>query len=132
MMTATPPAMTTDDAPEHDDALPEDAADVPDSTIQKQPSWWARLSGRSTDQDRLADLNMAIELYPDAPTAYMLRGELFLMRQEYYLAQADFETALTLAEAELAHDNWGLVQQSVIERALAGLHRTRPHTQDQA
>ena len=46
---------------------------------------------------RISRLSNAIELYPDSPTNYTLRGELFLETGDYELAAEDFRRALELA-----------------------------------
>ncbi|MCU0512171.1 MAG: hypothetical protein MUE40_06325 [Anaerolineae bacterium] len=74
---------------------------------------------------RLAELSLAIELFPQAAVNYLLRGEYFLEDRQFILAQADFETALTLAQAQLATDAWGIVNQMVIDRASRGLQHLR-------
>jgi hypothetical protein len=74
-------------------------------------------------EDRLDDLNLGIELYPQNPTNYVLRGELFLEQHQEELARSDFETALQLANEQVISDRWGLVAQSVQDRAIMGLRR---------
>jgi hypothetical protein len=71
---------------------------------------------------RLRELNVAIEVYPDAAVNYVLRGEYFLETRQLHLAEADFETALSLAEKQVETDSWGIVNQYVVDRALMGLN----------
>lgn len=72
---------------------------------------------------RLRELNVSIEMSPDSPTNYVLRGELFLERRAYHLAKADFETALELADAFEMDEGWGLVEQAMQDRALEHLKK---------
>jgi hypothetical protein len=74
-------------------------------------------------EGRLDDMNLGIELYPQNPTNYVLRGELFLEQHQEELARSDFETALQLASEQVISDRWGLVAQSVQDRAIMGLRR---------
>ncbi len=78
---------------------------------------------RGSAKRRLAALTDAIAANPDSPANYALRGELFLQHGERELAYADFVKALTLASAQLAADDWGLVEQAVQDRAEAGLRQ---------
>ena len=68
---------------------------------------------------------MSIEFAPNSTTNYVLRGELFLERKEFHLARADFETALTLAEAFDAEEGWGVIEQVMRDRALDGLAKVQ-------
>jgi len=79
---------------------------------------------RQEQSRRLHELNVSIEFAPNSPTNYVLRGELFLERREFHLAQADFEMALELADAFDPEDGWGLVEQVMRDRALEGLKKT--------
>ena len=97
-------------------------------------SWWKQVigfffqtpAGRKRELSRrLNELNVSIEFAPNSPTNYVLRGELFLERQEYHLAQADFEIALELAEAFDAQAGWGVIEQVMRDRALEGLAKTQ-------
>jgi hypothetical protein len=74
---------------------------------------------------RLHELNVSIEFSPNSATNYVLRGELFLERQEYHLAKADFEIALELAESFDAKAGWGLIEQVMRDRALDSLKKTQ-------
>jgi hypothetical protein len=77
------------------------------------------------DSKRLAALTDAIALYPNSAANYVLRGELYAKHGEYALAEADFLKALSLAESELASEDWGFVAQTVQDRAEYDLRRLR-------
>ncbi len=92
------------------------------------PPWWVRLRraffGPATapdDETRLQSLDYAIERYPEAPANYVLRGELYLQHARYDAAAFDFKEALRLCEAELEQNAWGVVAQTLRDRALTGL-----------
>ena len=72
---------------------------------------------------RLNELNESIEFSPNSPTSYVLCGEIFLERKEYHLAQADFETAIEIAESVSAEEHWGIIEQVMRDRALDGLKK---------
>lgn len=72
---------------------------------------------------RLMALNEAIASYPDAAANYVLRGELLLKLGEAALAAADFRYALALTAAQVQTADWGLVAQTLHDRALVGLTR---------
>lgn len=122
---AAPDALVEDDI--HDDS----AESVP---VQHQPSLLAQIVGfffrtparRERERSRrLRELNVSLEYASDSPTLYVLRGELFLERKEYHLAQADFEMAVTIAEAFDPESGWGLVEQAMRDRALDGLSKVQ-------
>jgi hypothetical protein len=71
---------------------------------------------------RLRELNLAIEVYPEAALNYVLRAEFLLEQGEKQLAENDFETALALATEQLESDSWGVINQVVIDRARLGLN----------
>ncbi len=75
----------------------------------------------NADDVRLQELNLAIELHPDAAVNYLLRGEWFLAKNQQYLAKDDFAAALDLAETQLETSVWGFTDQWVRDRALAYL-----------
>ena len=88
---------------------------------EPQPSLISRLFGRGRSRRQLQALNSAIDLHPDSPMNYVLRGELYLSFDEPALAEADFRQALSLAQADYATSRWGLVAQAVQDRAQTGL-----------
>lgn len=71
----------------------------------------------------LEALSMSIELYPDNPTSYLLRGEHFEAQRQFHLAAADYQQALTLAQDEVQIARWGLIAQVAQDRAMMGLRR---------
>jgi hypothetical protein len=79
----------------------------------------------SADEWRLQELNDAIERYPNTPTNYVLRGEVYLAFNQHALAAADFKRALDLAEARLDGLPWGYATAAFIDRARIGLRRVR-------
>lgn len=70
---------------------------------------------------RLQELNLAIELHPDAAVNYLLRGEWFLEKRQFYIARDDFRQAAQLAETQRDTRLWGVVEQWVLDRALVYL-----------
>ena len=76
---------------------------------------------RENETQRLRDLTVAIERYPEAAVNYLLRGELHLELEQYELAKEDLEQALQLAEAQYLQDSWGLSAQAISDRARRGL-----------
>jgi hypothetical protein len=75
----------------------------------------------SVDDTRLFLLNRAIEKMPDAPSNYVMRGELLLARGEIEGARRDFELALELAETRAETANWGYINRALVDRAREGL-----------
>lgn len=76
--------------------------------------------------ERLMTLSSAIEQHPDEAGNYVMRGELYLELNDQMRAAEDFERALELAEAQLEGSDWGIIAQSVQDRALVGLEKARP------
>ncbi len=113
---------------EQEEALPVEYTDVPPLSTEPETPRKSRISwfGRGdSQQQRLDDLNISIQLYPDSATNYVLRGELFEKQKHYELAIADFETAQALASDQVMTDRWGLVNQAVQDRAIRGLRRVK-------
>jgi hypothetical protein len=77
---------------------------------------------------RIGRLTSAIELYPDSPTNYTLRGELYLETQDYALAAEDFRYALKIALEQVESEDWGIVAQTIQDRATDGLAQAERHT----
>lgn len=73
------------------------------------------------DHARLKALNRTIDRYPESASGYVLRGELYLSAGYYTLAADDFNAALTHAARQLQTEKWGVVAQSVQDRAQYGL-----------
>ena len=80
---------------------------------------WIGLSAPS--EQKLEALSQSIRHDPDAPSAYVLRGELYLKQKHYHLAKADFERAISLTDDMVHAARWGLVAQAMRDRALQGL-----------
>jgi len=72
---------------------------------------------------RLRKLDRAIDAAPDAPVNYVLRGELRLKLRQRDAAAGDFQKALALADSAFTSSDWGLVAQTLADRALVGLRR---------
>ena len=70
---------------------------------------------------RLRELNIAIDLFPQSPSNYVLRGELYLGAGANELAAEDFRRALELATQQVETQRWGVVAQAMQDRAEAGL-----------
>jgi tetratricopeptide (TPR) repeat protein len=93
--------------------------------------WFARLLSRIAGgqnrqagrAERLITLTASLENQPDALANWVLRGELYLEIGEYALAAADFQQALTLADALFEQERWGIVTQALRDRAIAGLQQ---------
>ena len=59
--------------------------------------------------------------YPKVAANYVLRGELLMKQGDTPGAIADFQKALDLAVVQVEVEAWGVVAQSVQDRALVGL-----------
>ncbi|MBI1256121.1 MAG: hypothetical protein GC204_01500 [Chloroflexi bacterium] len=88
---------------------------------EESPSLWQRLRGTFSQQERWRNLNWAIMAYPNVAANYVLRGELLLKQRDTPGAIADFGKALDLAMVQVDVEDWGVVAQSVQDRALVGL-----------
>ena len=82
---------------------------------------WQRLRATFSQQERWRNLNWAIMAYPNAAANYVLRGELLLRQGDTPGAIADFRKALDLAMVQVEVEDWGVVAQTVQDRALVGL-----------
>ena len=74
-------------------------------------------------EDDLEALSTSIELYPNDPTSYLLRGEYFEAQRQFHLAAVDYQQALALAQEDVQTARWGLIAQVVQDRAMMGLRR---------
>ena len=83
-----------------------------------------QLLGRGDAARRLDELTQMIAEYPDAAANYVLRGELLAESGDYAAAVDDFRRGLELAAQRLDTADWGLVAQTLQDRALAGLEQT--------
>ena len=103
-----------------------EAAQVADQPAPFWQRWLASLiSSDEQRSQRLRELSLAIEAYPQTVANYVLRGELFLQDRQTHLARADFEKALRLATQQIESSRWGLIDQAMLERAQQGLARVR-------
>ena len=71
-----------------------------------------------TRLDELRELNLAIEIYPEAAINYAARGDYFRRKGDRALALDDYRHALALAEAEITQGNWALVAQALQDEVL--------------
>jgi tetratricopeptide (TPR) repeat protein len=100
-----------------------------DEDIEQRPSFldqvrrWLGAEERLAEQ--LADLDEAVERFPQAASNYVFRGELFLRAGIHDAAVADLERALELAEQHLKNDDWGVIAQALSDRAQRSLKIAR-------
>lgn len=71
----------------------------------------------------LETLGLAIQRHPDAPSNYVVRGEMYLAMGAVLEAASDFRRALHLAESGAETAAWGFVYSSLADRARDGLRR---------
>lgn len=124
-----PPSTDTDAIPVVDDVETPDIPDnpTPPPDFRLLSFWdWVRVRFLGQDvlaeyQQRLANLNQAIAQYPDAAANYLQRAEFYMQMHDYPAAAEDFQRALELAAADYEASAWGILAQSVRDRALAGL-----------
>jgi tetratricopeptide (TPR) repeat protein len=119
-----PVAPATDNADVTGTTAPADAAAPDPQQVPQRPAlfaWLRRFFGGPSARQRLANLNKAIQQYPEAPSNYLLRGEVYLEAGHYHEAIEDFYRALELAEAEYQGSAWGILSASVRDRAIDGL-----------
>ncbi|HEX2620359.1 MAG TPA: hypothetical protein VHL11_09435 [Phototrophicaceae bacterium] len=102
------------------------------SDFTPEESFWDRLRRwfmpSSTDQtleyqQRLDTLDDMIVQHPEAPSNYVLRGELHLDAGFVDLAVSDFQKALSLASHQFEIETWGIITQTMRDRAMTGLER---------
>lgn len=77
-------------------------------------------------QNRLEELNTALESAPDNASLYLLRGEAWLEVGQFGSAIADFQAALELVEAAMPQARWGYLYETVAQRAWENLRRWGP------
>lgn len=109
------------------------AAEAP---LQSQPAAKPKRSffgglwaGRRT---RIDALSHAIEMNPEEPANYILRGELYYQLREYALAEVDFQRGYILASEQVEANRWGIVAQTLLDRALYGLTKVQRRLAGQA
>ena len=118
--------MTHAEEPLSVESLDEAFLDEADSgSTKRRPGLLVRLAGwigiSAPIEEKLQALNQSIQLEPEAPTAYVLRGEIFVKKKQYHLAKADFERAIALTDEMIHSARWGVVAQAMRDRALEGL-----------
>lgn len=86
---------------------------------------WLRaiFGSHESPEARIAELSQMIEVYPEAPANYVLRGELRLKAGAYEPAADDFRRALELAARQVETSDWGFIAQAAQDRALSGLEK---------
>lgn len=115
---------STDDTP--DMATSVGAKTINDNDYRNIGFWdWVRVRFLGHDvqaerAERLMNLTHAIQRYPETPTNYVLRGELYMEMSRYDAAYTDFETALELAQVGFQDSRWGVLSQAMQDRALRG------------
>jgi tetratricopeptide (TPR) repeat protein len=115
------------DLPDEEDVPKEQATlQLPKQKVSGWQRLWQFIGGGSADiANRMHHLTQAIEDAPESPVNYVLRAELYLKMREYALAQADFQRAYELADVQFQLADWGLVDQVMRDRALAGLEKVK-------
>lgn len=87
--------------------------------------FWSTPTERDAEnRRRMAEFDRMIEIYPDSPANYVLRGELQLKSRHIAPAMSDFQKAIELAEQQIHQSDWGVVAQAVYDRAQRGLEKT--------
>lgn len=74
---------------------------------------------------RIADLTEALATYPDSATLYLSRAEAYAEIEEYGQAVEDFRRAARLADEQFKTKPWGVVAQTLRDRALRGLQQAQ-------
>lgn len=104
---------------------------VPQPTVQQSVQQFLKrarqvVMGSAEDVPaQLAELTAHIEAYPEDPSNYVIRGEVYMEMREYALAAADFQQGYELAEAQFTTADWGFMAQALRDRALDGLKHAR-------
>ena len=98
--------------------------------VKSHPSGWQQIRsfffGGSADvTTRLNNLTQSIEDAPESAVNYILRADLYMELREYALAQADFQRAVELADTQFELADWGVLDQVMRDRALAGLDKAQ-------
>jgi uncharacterized protein HemY len=108
----------------HEEPVADATLETPLATLEMRvaPNGERQYTGR---ERWLRELNQGIVNHPEAPTNYVLRGELALATRDYEQAAADFEKALELASAQVETSDWGVLAQAMQDRAYRGLKEAR-------
>ncbi len=83
------------------------------------------LPSASVTARRIADLSEALAAHPDSAALYLRRGEAYSEISEYGQAADDFRRAARLADEQFKTKSWGVVAQTVRDRALRGLQQAQ-------
>jgi len=106
------------------------SAEPDEKAKETVPGLWQRLrrfflpspeERREAERQRLLELSIAIERYPEAAVNYLLRGELHLQQKQWALAEEDLSEALRLADSQYSQERWGISAQAIADRARRGL-----------
>lgn len=81
--------------------------------------------------ERLARLDQAVARHPVAASNYILRGELHLAAGMIDHAVRDFQQGLDLANRQLVVEDWGMVTQTLRDRAVIGLEQALARQRDE-
>lgn len=90
-------------------------------------SEWLQALFTGVTPGQLDNLTARINARPDAPSNYVVRGEFYLQQRGYAAAYRDFQRALNLAATQFEASNWGLIEQTLQDRAQVGLDAARAH-----
>ena len=105
------------DEQQNEDLISEETASIPFWQMIRR-FFFQTSRERETDlRHRMEQLTIAIELYPDAASNYLQRGEVREQLGYYELAQDDFLKALELTEQQFAGARWGIGSQLVRDTA---------------
>jgi cytochrome c-type biogenesis protein CcmH/NrfG len=101
---------------------PKETENVPSWISKIRQFFWKTSAEKFAEQQkRVRNLTHSIEINPGNATNYVFRAEVYLEQEAWQLAQADFEKALKVAEKQIETDRWGLVAQTMQDRAFRGL-----------
>lgn len=80
---------------------------------------------QNQQMERIQSLTRAISRAPASAAAYLCRGESYLEAGDPASAAADFRQALALAEVQFKTETWGVVAQTLRDRAFRGLQKVQ-------
>ena len=89
---------------------------------------WLNLSAadrQNQHMERIQGLTRAISRDPASAALYLCRGESYLEAGDLVSAAAYFRQALALAEVQFKTETWGVVAQTLRDRAFRGLQKVQ-------